>query len=161
MASEEVLELSAVRELAKKEYFNLIHQSASSSVVSFQKYDSVCMIYTRINVWCAQSIAGICIDHPLLRGKTQTFVPNVTKSNIREIFRSPYQFAGYDDLEAERKALAAPLKVKAVVDVGGFGDNGRAEVVAEPNCNGQWKVCKRGAQPIRITTSASHSLLSL
>lgn len=135
------LQLSDVKEAAEEEYFDVVHESATpSSTVSFKKYDAVFMLYFRINVWCAQSVVGISIDHPLLGGKNQAFVSGVSKSDLAEIFRSPYSFAGYEDLDEERKAQAPPLMVGVDVEVQGFGNKGYAKVVAEPNEKGLWKV---------------------
>mmetsp|Transcript_11853 Transcript_11853/g.30060 ORF Transcript_11853/g.30060 Transcript_11853/m.30060 type:complete len:315 (-) Transcript_11853:109-1053(-) len=73
-----------VRTAAKGTSFHEISHTKNSRVVSFESDSG-----TRINVYCTNGAIGICLNHPLTKGKTQIFRRSVDLDRLQHIFLDP------------------------------------------------------------------------
>jgi len=104
----DALRLDTVMNLAIQECCDFVYKSWTSHRASFKKFDVNCNSYMRINVYCAESIVGICLDHPR-QGKMEVFCRGVDMSMMRDIFRSPRTCARYCEFKTPDQKKASPV----------------------------------------------------
>ena len=121
----DTLRLDDVEFMAEQEYCEILFtpKSKCSKPASFLKFDTVINGYVRINVFCDSSTVGIELPHPR-QGKMHVILHKVSKTRLREIFRSPRECAGYPDLRKTEQP-----GVGDVVQVNGYGDHGCAKII--------------------------------